>query len=96
MGPELLGSVEAAVLRAVAEGQSRPYRIAERVGRDARGAERFAVVYRVVERCQREGLLRGERDPCGRVYAVTPAGRRRLRERREFGTSVARLLATSR
>jgi DNA-binding PadR family transcriptional regulator len=60
------------------------------------GADRFAIVYRVVERCQREGLLRGERDGCGRVYTLTPAGRRRLRERREFGGSVARLLAASR
>ena len=37
-------------------------------------------------------LAAGERDERGRVFALTPAGRRRLRERREFGASVARLL----
>ena len=92
---ELLGPVDAAVLRAIGEGETRPHRIAERLRRDGRSADPLGTVYRVLERCQCDGLLRGERDSFGRVFALTADGRRRLRDRREFGASVARLLATT-
>jgi hypothetical protein len=35
------------------------------------------------------------RDSLGRVFALTAAGRRSMRDRREFGESVARLLAAA-
>jgi len=95
MAVELLGPVDAAVLRAIGEGRARPHRIAERVRVDAATADDLVVVYGVLERCQRQGLLRGERDSFGRVFALTAAGRRSMRDRREFGESVARLLAAA-
>jgi len=93
MADELLGPIDAAVLRAIGAGRTRPHRIAESVRIDAANADSLVVVHRVLERCQRHGLLRGERDSFGRVFALTATGRRSLRNRREFGESVARLLA---
>ena len=93
MAEELLGSIDAAVLQAIGAGRTRPHRIAESVHIDAANADHLVIVYRVLERCQRHGLLRGERDAYGRVFALTPAGRRSMRDRRQFGESVARLLA---
>ncbi len=95
MAAELLGPVDAAVLRAIGEGQARPHRIAERLRRDGSSADGLVTVYRVLDRCQRDGLLRGERDSVGRVFALTAAGRHRLRDRREFGKRLARLFAAA-
>ena len=95
MAAELLGPVESAVLRAIGDGHGRPHRIAERLGRDGGCADGLLPLYRLLERGQREGLLRSQRDSRGRVFALTAAGRRKVRERRDFGGSVARLLAAA-
>lgn len=84
---ELLGPVEAAVLRAVGDGRARPHRIAERLD----SPTPVEVLYDALDRCRRDGLLRAERDRRGRAFTLTPAGRRRLRERREFASRLARL-----
>jgi DNA-binding PadR family transcriptional regulator len=85
---DLLGPVEAAVLRAVGDGPARPHRIAMRLD----VATEPSTLYAALDRCRRAGLLRSERDRRGRSFVITAAGRRRLRSRRDFAARLAMLV----
>jgi hypothetical protein len=90
---DLLGPVEAAVLRAVGDGRARPHRIAERLNPATRAMVDTGLLYDVIDQCRREGPLRAERDRRGRSWVVTPAGRHRLRERGAFAVRLGQLIA---
>ena len=83
--PRTLGQVEFAVLDAVNRGGLRSRRSARRV-RLLRGQPTGeTILHDVLHRCERNGLLHGTRDPSGRRYELTAAGRARLRADRRSG-----------
>jgi DNA-binding PadR family transcriptional regulator len=53
------------------------------------------ILYDVLRRCEREGLLRSSRDASGRRYELTAAGRARLKADRRFRGALVRVLARS-
>jgi DNA-binding PadR family transcriptional regulator len=53
------------------------------------------ILHDVLHRCERNGLLRSQRDASGRWYALTAAGRVRLRADRRFRAALIRVLARS-
>jgi DNA-binding PadR family transcriptional regulator len=89
---DLLGHVEFAVLDAVHRGAFRIRRSARQVPclREQPAGE--AVLHQALRRCEQEGLLRSSRDAHGRSYAVTAAGRSRLRADRRFRVALGRVL----
>ena len=87
-----LGLVEFAVLDAVHRGTLRSRCTAGqiRVLREEPAGE--VILHDVLRRCERSGLVRTWRDSSGRNYALSAAGRARLRTDRRFRTAVVRLV----
>jgi len=52
-----------------------------------------AILWGALRRCEHDGLLHSERDPSGRRYELTAAGRARLRADRRLRVALAQLLA---
>jgi DNA-binding PadR family transcriptional regulator len=90
-----LGVVEFAVLDAVRRGALRSRRTASqiRVLREQPAGE--VILHDVLHRCERNGLLRGERDDTGRRYELTAAGRAQLRADRRLRVALTRMLVRS-
>ena len=90
-----LGHVEFAVLDAVHRGALRSRRTAQRIAvlRDQPAGE--TIFHEVLRRCEHDGLLRSERNRAGRWYALTAAGRARLRADRKFRVTLLGLLLRS-
>jgi DNA-binding PadR family transcriptional regulator len=93
---DTLGQVEFAVVDAVYRGMLSSRRGARQIDllRDQPAGE--TVLYDVLRRCERDGLLRSSRDHSGRVYELTAAGHVRLRADRGFRAALVRLLGRSR
>jgi DNA-binding PadR family transcriptional regulator len=87
-----LGPVEFSVLDAVHRGTLRTRPTARQIRglRDDPGGE--AILHDALHSCERAGLLRSARDPSGRRYRLTAAGRARLRADRRFRAAIARML----
>jgi DNA-binding PadR family transcriptional regulator len=90
---DALGLVEFAVLDAVNRGALRSRRTARKIPILRERAAGEAILHEALQRCERDGLLRSERDASGRRYDLTPAGSRRLRADRRFRLALAGLLA---
>jgi DNA-binding PadR family transcriptional regulator len=90
---EALGQVEFAVLDAVSRGALRSRRTARKIPGLRERPAGEAILHEALRRCEHEGLLRSERDPSGRLYELTAAGRTRLRAERRFRLALARVLA---
>jgi hypothetical protein len=56
----------------------------------------YFLLHDALRRCERDGLVRSRRDARGRRYALTPAGRARLRAQRRFEDALLALLSRSR
>ena len=93
---EPLGQVEFAVLEAVNRGAFRSRCTAGRVCVLQERAARESTLHDVLRRCERDGLVRSNRDRTGRRYELTPAGRVKLRADRRFRATMIALLARSR
>jgi hypothetical protein len=90
---DALGLVEFAVLDAVHRGALRSRPTARKIGALRQRPAGEAILNEAPRRREHEGLLRSERDACGRPYKLTGAGRTRLRADRRFRLALARLLA---
>jgi hypothetical protein len=92
---EPLGPIEFEVLTAVHRGTLRHRRHAAKVhGLAGEPAGEF-VLHESLRRCEQAGLLRSERDPHGRRYALTIKGRRQLRVDRRFRAALRSLIDRS-
>jgi transcriptional regulator len=85
--PLLQGTLDLLVLRTLASGPSHGYRIATVVGERTGGALAIedAALYQALHRLERQDLVEAEWRPSdnnrrARYYALTPGGRKRLRE----------------
>lgn len=92
---EPLGQVEFAVLEAVRRGALRSRRTAWQIRILRQQPAGEAMLHDVLQRCERDGLLRSERDDCGRRYELTAAGRAQLRAERRFRFALTRMLVRS-
>jgi DNA-binding PadR family transcriptional regulator len=90
---DALGQVEFAVLEAVHRGALQSRRTSRKIRRLRELPAGEAILHEALRRCERDGLLRSERDHSGRLYELTAAGRTRLRADRRFRLALARLLA---
>jgi hypothetical protein len=89
---DVLGQAEFAIMSAVHRGGLRTRLTVRKVpGLNGWPAEE-AMLHEVLHRCERNGLLRSERDAAGRRYELTQAGRTRLRADRRFRLALAGLL----
>ena len=93
---DALGQVEFAVVEAVNRGALRSRRSARQIPLLREQPPGETILHDVLRRCERDGLLRSSRDPSGRVYELTAAGRARLRADRRFRAALIRVLACSR
>lgn len=91
-----LGQVEFAVVDAVNRGSLRSRRSASQVPLLREQLRGETILHDVLRRCERDGLLRSSRDPSGRRYELTAAGRARLRADRRFRAALVSVLARSR
>jgi hypothetical protein len=92
---ELLGPVDAGVLDAVSRGALRHRRHVGKVpGLAGEPAGEF-LLHESLRRCEAAGLVRSERDPHGRRYALTANGRRQLRVARRFRAALRVLIVRS-
>jgi hypothetical protein len=87
-----LGHVEFSVLDAVNRGALRTRTTAWQVGglREDRNGE--AILHEALRKCERAGLLSSTREPTGRRYRMTAAGRARLRADRRLRAAMVRLV----
>lgn len=92
---DALGHVEFAVLDAVCRGALRSRRTASQIRVLREQPARETILHDVLQRCERAGLLRSERDESGRRYELTPAGRAQLRADRRFRVALTRMLVRS-
>jgi DNA-binding PadR family transcriptional regulator len=93
---DALGQVEFAVLDAVYRGALRSRQTARQIQSLRAVPAGEAILHDVLHRSEERGLLQGERVASGRRYALTPAGRARLRAERRFRFALARALIRSR
>jgi PadR family transcriptional regulator, regulatory protein PadR len=98
------GSLELALLAALAGGERHGYALAQRLADQGLGQIRGGVLYPVLGKLEAAGSVRaewlpGEGGPGRKVYAITPAGRERLAAERvrwhEFVDAFDRMLATT-
>lgn len=103
-GGWLRGALELAVLAVLTEGDRHGYAVAQRLAEHGVGQVRGGALYPVLGRLEIAGAVTadwqpGEGGPGRKVYAITPAGRRRLageRDRwRAFAAAFDRMLTTS-
>lgn len=90
-----LGPVEFNVIDAVHRGALRSRRAVGQIPGlrdDPRGE---ALMHEALRRCEHSGLLRSQRNPSGRCYELTAAGRARLRVERRFRAELLRALLRS-
>jgi DNA-binding PadR family transcriptional regulator len=92
---ELLGPVELEVLAAVNRGALRHRDHAANIHALAGEPAGEFLVHETLRRCEQAGLLRSERDPRGRRYALTARGRRHLRVDRSFRAALRGLIDRS-
>lgn len=81
------GSLELALLAALAGGERHGYALAQRLAEQGLGQIRGGVLYPVLGKLEAAGAVRaewlpGEGGPGRKVYAITAAGRERLAEER--------------
>jgi DNA-binding PadR family transcriptional regulator len=92
---DTLGQVEFAVVDAVNSGVLRSRRSARQIRLLREQPAGETILYDVLRRCEREGLLRSSRDASGRRYELTAAGCARLKADRRFRGALVRVLARS-
>lgn len=92
---DALGQVEFAVLDAVHRGALQSCRTASQIRVLQGQSAGQTILHEVLHRCERNGLLRSQRDTSGRWYELTAAGRVRLRADRRFRAALIRVLARS-
>lgn len=92
---DALGQVEFAVLDAVHRGAFRSRCTARQIGVLQGQPAEEAILHSALRQCEQNGLLCSRRDPSGRRYDLTAAGRVRLRADRQFGAALMRVLARS-
>jgi hypothetical protein len=90
-----LGGIEFAVIDAVHRGALRSRRTPRQIPGLRQEPAGYALMHEALRRCERSGLLRGEREPSGRRYELTPAGRARLRAERRFRAALLGTLLRS-
>ncbi|MFC9424588.1 PadR family transcriptional regulator [Streptomyces sp. NPDC056987] len=83
----LRGALELALAAVLAEGDGHGYALAQRLDEHGFGKVKGAALYPVLGRMERDGVVSanwepGEGGPGRKVYALTPAGRKRLGEQR--------------
>jgi transcriptional regulator len=93
------GTLDLLVLRTLTSGPMHGYGIATRVHEQTAGALAIedAALYQALHRLDRQGLVAAEWKPSennrrARYYALTPAGRRRLREEAALWRRYARAI----
>ena len=95
------GSLELALLAALAEGEGHGYALAQRLADQGLGQVRGGALYPVLGKLEAAGSVRatwlpGEGGPGRKVYAITPAGQQRLAAERvrwrEFAGAFDRML----
>jgi DNA-binding PadR family transcriptional regulator len=87
-----LGQFEFAVMDSVHRGALGSRRTARRVRSLREEPAGDSIMHEALRRCERRGLLQSERDPSGRRYELTPAGRARLKADRRFRSALVGLL----
>ena len=92
---DALAQVEFAVLDAVHRGALRSRRTARQIRVLHGQPAGETILHSVLHCCERNGLLRSQRDASGRRYELTAAGRVRLRAERQFRAALIRVLARS-
>jgi DNA-binding PadR family transcriptional regulator len=93
---DALGQIEFAVVDAVYRGALRSRCSARQIPILREQPPGETILHDVLQRCERDGLLHSSRDPSGRRYELTAAGRARLRAERRFRVALVRVLARSR
>jgi DNA-binding PadR family transcriptional regulator len=93
---DALGQIEFAVVDAVHSGALHSRRSAQQISLLQEQPAGETILHDALRRCEQDGLLRSSRDPSGRRYELTAAGRARLRADRRFRAALIRLLARSR
>lgn len=88
---ELLSPHQATALRAVRGGTVR--RLAASLGQTRPGND--AALYVTLRQCEQDGLIRSDRNRCGRRYTLTAAGRTQLEQHARFDQALNALLARS-
>jgi DNA-binding transcriptional regulator PaaX len=96
MEVDALGQIEFAVVDAVNRGALRSRCSARQISLLQQQPAGETILHDVLTRCERDGLLRSSRDPSGRRYELTAAGRARLRADHRFRAALVRVLARSR
>lgn len=87
-----IGHVEFAVLDAVQRGLLRSRCTAGHIRGLREQPAGEVILHDALRHCERDGLLSSTRDPGGRLYQLTAAGRARLRADRRFRAAMARML----
>jgi DNA-binding PadR family transcriptional regulator len=90
-----LGQVEFAVLDALHRGALCRRHASRRIKVLDGHPVSEAMVHQALQRCERDGLVRGRRDGFGRRYELTAAGRSRVRADRRFRAALLSLLVRS-
>jgi DNA-binding transcriptional regulator PaaX len=90
-----LGPVEFTVIDAVHRGALRSRQTVGQIPDLRRDPGGEALMRDALRRCERSGLLRSQRNPSGRHYEMTAAGRARLRAERRFRAALLRALVRS-
>jgi hypothetical protein len=94
-GDDLLGPVEIAVIDALHRGALRSRCSAVQIAglRDEPAGD--YVLHTILGRLEEQGLVWTRRDASSRHWMLTPAGRARLRRRRQFARTLATLIVRS-